>query len=376
MASASRLLSILALDDTRLVETSRIPADDETVGKGLVSEAMLALSVLLNPGRGRLPDDAVFRPIHVPAAAGAGLRVERCRNVLRISESSNAGLQVSSTGAAGEAFGRRAVPAVVYLDLAIDAVTEVHAPRGTVAFGHADDGTPIAARLSSDIAISAPVLDWCAGRNDSWLTRVIEQRLAGGGAWAYAVAAGMYARLLRSDSPEELREAVSWLREGRIVGFLTEALRPSRWIKALSSGQVAYIGELALAEVDRLHNEIDDLDVTLHTYEDEWLEQLQYVCRLREELAGVESLLWYWQRNEALSTMLESLDARATQRLGLPALDAIEEELAMMAAASEPIPVAVTSPLSGVLYGDEWLRRVAALDPFAWWGVPAHRSRA
>jgi hypothetical protein len=186
--------------------------------------------------------------------------------------------------------------------------------------------------------ITSPVASWCKMYvDDDEMSEWINKRIARKDPWHVAVATGMYMRLWR---PRNYREFLRKLLASEVI---VELAGPERWARSLSGAQLRTIVDLAIAEIGRVEMLFDVVrDEEAYTLGG-WMSDLTLLLRRREDLAEIRTLLCY---------------ARAQNRLD-PALDELDDRMC---------PYVCTLP-RGTRIDDERLRRVAAVDPGAWWAL-------
>lgn len=181
-------------------------------------------------------------------------------------------------------------------------------------------------------ALTSPVASWIAG--DAWLTDVVGARVATGDAYDHVVAVGLAWRLVRRDRDAE-RERVARLLAGRPA---PEDTRERTWAHGVSPEAWRWIEQRALRDVVALRERLDAL------LDDAAPERVRTACVQRDGLEGVALALQAGRAGADLEGALDEVDLLGSSTLGA---------------------------LPPVKLDDEQLRRAAALDPEAWWVLPA-----
>ena len=199
-------------------------------------------------------------------------------------------------------------------------------------------GTPRAHALER---VPGPELElWLNDCRDAWLVDHVTALREAGDSWSVTVAAGAYARLIEPEAAEAARARVEALLTGKVDEQLA---RPRRWIRGLSGEQLSTLEDLARAEIDRLHEGLQDVAAAVEAADSTWTSDWIATCRGRDDLEGVLLLLREIGRETAIAVPVAALDREGRRtRLGVP-------------------------PFAGAL--DEQLRRASRRNPDAWWAA-------
>jgi hypothetical protein len=343
------------LSDQELAElglTGAMPDDMESVSldEAGVSEAMGAKSALaMMTLAGMLSTSfhgGAFLRVASEAAQRLGFQIE-CLDVdtkvLRIANAASdaAQLRVDGPGIQGTGWHEDLGDAnTVYVDGRVAPRFVVTGPNGSlvveVATGRMwlrgyPGGLPALAMLDSS------VLAWCREAGDTWLASEVESRLARATPWQAGVCVGMCARLLEL-TPSETRVAAEMIRQGQSHPLIAA---PRRWARGLSHDQRSTFERLALAEVDRLFQALEDFEAPDVRDDLDWQAEWREVCHRRDDLEGVRVLL---AEAGSVTTLAEELND----------LDVLGRKVAF------DIPVASVPD-------DDRLIRSSTVDAGAWW---------
>jgi hypothetical protein len=281
-------------------------------------------------------------PIAHPALDHADLAAGVFTVEPRILEfSSQAPVEVRTIGSP-EGLVRQDHPTVAVVDTRHSGPFVVSTARGTVLLVPGTRGLeirevvqPLAVAPLAEI--SAPLADWLKTCSDPWLKQQLAPLVEAGDGWSTGVAAGMLARLLEPSRPR-----IEALRRGVVD---PELAAPRRWVRALPAEALHTLERLALAEIDILHADLEQLEGAVDGDAPGWPVDWIAACRSRDDLEGVALLLREAGRGEGVERALGRVD-RTGRRLhaGIPL---------------RRIP------------RDERLTRAAQRDAEAWWGAPA-----
>jgi len=188
--------------------------------------------------------------------------------------------------------------------------------------------------------LEPPVMEWVAGSNDSWLRDEVAAKIGAHNSWSRIVAAGMVARLTGPSSSEEARE---WVRRFTTGDVDEKLVAPRRWARSLRSHESRTVEELALAEVDTLHSDLEAFAAAVDSGAAGWEDMWRDICGRRDDLECVLLLLDESGQSGRLRGELVSLDREGNlTRLSIPA----QTELA-----------------------DERMCRASRKTPGSWWGA-------
>jgi hypothetical protein len=184
------------------------------------------------------------------------------------------------------------------------------------------------------------VMEWITGSNDSWLSKEVAAKVGAHNSWSRVVAAGMVARLAEPSSAEEAR---AWV-HGLVAGTVDERLAaPRRWARHLSPHETRTVEELALAEVEAMHSEVEAFSTAVDNSAGGWKEVWRDLCHRRDDLECVLVLLDEPGQGTRLRRALTDLDREGDLvRLSVPA----QAEFA-----------------------DERMWRTSRKTPGSWWGA-------
>lgn len=168
-----------------------------------------------------------------------------------------------------------------------------------------------------------------------WLLDEAEELAESPSAYHRAAAAGMVARLWRSEGAED----------GAPPGGPNPAEDVSAWAQALTLDQREAIERMAFLEADRVSGLADELASALDEDDVEASEDLgELLFHARDDLESVRWVLVAAQCGEGLTGVTESLDLEARRRL--PAIAFLERA-----------------------FDEPRLRAAASVEPGAWWGA-------
>ena len=193
--------------------------------------------------------------------------------------------------------------------------------------------------------LDPPVTDWMRTCRDSWLVDQATTKTQSHNSWSRVVAAGMLARLAMPSNAEDAR---TWMKEFTNGKVDENLAAPRRWVKTLNRQEIRSIEELALAEVDTLHGEIETFASDVDNNVSHWKHGWQELCHRRDDL-------------ECVLVLLDESGAVGRLREVLADLDR-EGEI-----------VRLSVPIASDL-GDERARRAALKNPGAWWSRPSDAS--
>jgi hypothetical protein len=295
-------------------------------GKGLLSAVGFASLI----GQGAVD----VRPMEAPTAAAVDLELQEVPTHGGIIVASRTGERVEGRSLQGRTAQSTALEdgSLVIL-LEEDDVYVATTASGTIAFGIDNGelivtveslGVPPLAELAGDTA-------WVTLAREDWLKETVDSHLARGTTWGNISAGALLSRVSgMSSDPDVVDERVA---------------QPRRWARSWSMEERRTVEDLAVARVDRLMAELDNLEEALHQgpLDHALVDRIEALCLERETLQGVATLLW-----EA-STLGRLPDA-------LAALDEQGEDVA-------PLFPIIDEP-------SELLRAAAALAPDAWWTQP------
>jgi hypothetical protein len=182
--------------------------------------------------------------------------------------------------------------------------------------------------------LEPPVMEWVAGSNDSWLRDEVAAKVGAHNSWSRVVAAGMVARLTGPSSSEEAREWVRRFTTGEVDEKLAA---PRRWARSLRSHESRTVEELALAEVDGLHSDVEAFVVAVDSGAEGWEEMWRDLCGRRDDLECVLLLLDESGQSARLRGALASLDRDGDlARLTIPAQTEVADERMWRASRKTP----------------------------------------
>jgi len=189
--------------------------------------------------------------------------------------------------------------------------------------------------------LDAPLADWAGRIDDAWSASQLRSLAAIGSRWSCVIGAGLLGRLFESSS------AAEGVRSARRVVHMDPVeppVWPRLWARSLTETQCKTVADLGLAEVDVLHQVLEDV-LSGETEPAEWRSAWADVCHRRDDLACAVFVLHQAQAESArLGGALTDLDSRGKSSL-------------------------FSLPLN-VVQDDERMRRIRATDPLAWWGSP------
>ena len=325
-------LTALGLAGCSVTEGSPVPDFEDEMDKGLVLEVGLAtLAAFFDAGFAIEDEDGFEQPVEftefaVPDAEVAGIsvaRAERNPRILRLYSESGADLRVSC--AQGDADPDRCRidpddPGTVYFELAGTGPYAVMESSGSgVILVDGEDGPMIHSFLAdfTDLpplaALDAPIADWCADCDDTWLADAVASRAASQDPWNDAVAVGMYRRLHEPSSADSAAQAVEDLLAGRVS---PQTGPPLAWLDGMTTAQLQTVEDLALAEVDLIHAQIEQLGRDVVPDSEEWREDLLEILHRRDDLEGVRGILFERDRSTRLNAALTALDAIGSRFVG------------------------------------------------------------
>ena len=342
-------LTALGLSDAACDLEETIVWQREAIGEGK-GEFRTALTLAAVLARGFGPD--AFAPVRSVALEARGATLARLiedPRYLHVTPGPGRTLQFHSVPSAKAAWAQDLDdPEAIYI------LTDSIGPfalLGTVIYPVGYDlhvfGTAHPLTIAPFAQLESDVKSWCASSDDRWLIEAVDEQLDAGDSWHAGVAVGMYARLRVEHSLAETRRIVEDARAGRVNEVLAA---PRRWARALHPDQVATLRDLALSETMALLEAIEELDGVRQSTDETWQRSVLDLCHRRDDLQSVWLLL-----KEAVQ-----------EKTVLHSLSILDEE---GAAFMHGLPNTVEWP------ADERLRRATAIDPLAWWTIPARRQR-
>lgn len=333
-------IAALGLENAILGEEERIPLTSPVHGHGFAGP--LPAGAL--PQVARTGD---FIPLRSAAAHRVGLSLsdlsERAA-VVRIEDDAGAPLFVR---AASDAPHVATLPSAVVIDLSggEPACIERGDQSGLI-LGVAMqellviDFYPAVEAIPALAPVEAPLERWIAECDDEWVSKQLGRCSRAGGSWQNAIGAGLFARL--SNPPADAARLVKQLLENPSSVPLPPA-RP--WARALAGEEVATLEDLALAAVDRVSAQLDDLEESMAPGEDWWCKALHNTCVDRDDLECVRVVLAERGARDRIAPALQDLDWRGRRFMA-------------------------TLPRE-VSFSDERLWRARLGDPTAWWAEAA-----
>lgn len=202
-------------------------------------------------------------------------------------------------------------------------------------------GVPSRIEIEPLASIEAPLNRWLEDCRDSWIARELRQRVELRDPWQTAVVVGLYARLLDGDA-EQRRADVTAILRGEAPAPTARVLE---WASALTTAQIVTLKRLAEAEALIVTDRLTDLAEHGNPADEVWEDEIQELCRRRDDLECVWQLLPPLDSDEPLVRLVADLD-RAGAR------------------------VSTLSPFVTEL-ADERLWRVRLGNPDAWWAASA-----
>lgn len=184
------------------------------------------------------------------------------------------------------------------------------------------------------------VMEWIAGSNDMWLSNEVAAKVGAHNSWSRVVAAGMVARLAEPSNAEEARAWVRDFAAGKVYDRLSA---PLRWARRLDSHEIRTVVELALAEVEALHSEVEAIVSAVDSDAASWKSIWRDICSRRDDVECVLVLLDESGQSARLRSALEVLDR--------------EGDLARL------------SVLAETEIADERMWRASRKSPGSWWGA-------
>jgi len=338
-------------------------SEEEQVALGLNNvsfgqEEFLALPAdLAGYGRGRtlaavtlaaLATRADFSPTYIKAAEHVTARLEICAtdpHVVKVIDDTGGDVLVRSARPSGEwEYRDPNDPSTVFMDLSHVTVATVTMADGRGIVMGLEGGTLFLAEFypQRDAArplgeVRAPLTDWAADCDDTWLTIELVRRGKLADSWEHAVGVGLYARFY-----EPPIHAVRATAERLLAGHVDDAiLRPRRWARVVSSDELATLETLALAVMGRAAKAIGELQEAMSPSEQSWQDALFSVCTERDDLECIRLLLVEAKAGQRVTAGLDTLDRQGRSLLA-------------------SIPGVISFP-------DERLMRAKLADPEAWW---------
>jgi hypothetical protein len=236
-------------------------------------------------------------------------------------------------------------PGVLAIDLSRFPQVTVMSERGGVSVrlsGQRLTVQEIRFRIEPLATVTAPLGTWLELVTDQWLVDEAALLATRQNSWTTVVTAGLIARHVDAARGESAEAAWGRFLRGEADPLLAA---PRRWARGLGGPEKRTISDLALAETDVLHRELEDVGASVHEGLEGWEAQWRRLCARRDDLESVRLVLHEANADEALSDALLDVD-RAGEALRL----------------SVPWSAAVA---------DERAHRVGLLNPFAWWGTYA-----
>ncbi|MCO4761535.1 MAG: hypothetical protein KC502_08535 [Myxococcales bacterium] len=244
---------------------------------------------------------------------------------------------------------------ILYIEPGADVVYRISRPDGTGVVVVNEEGKGVYAyafrpktgmvdvrRISSP---TCPAPNWLTGHDADWLRELVTTRAARKGTFSATVAVGVWMRL-HSPAPEQRVAALDALLSGRIH---EETSAPLSWFESLDPGHRGAALSGALSHTGALSEHLAMLRTTLDLERPDWSDRLRSVLHIRDDLEGVRSLLLHTGEVALLDEQLALFDAEGRRFL-----------------LSLPRPAGLW---------DARLRRVAQVDPSAWWADPARSRR-
>lgn len=248
-------------------------------------------------------------------------------------------------------------PRVLYIEPGVDVVYRISRADGTGVVVINEDGKGVFAysfrpktgmvnlQRIRGTAPTCPATAWLTDQDPDWLRDAIRSRAARRGMFSASVAAGMWMRL-HEPSQRDRMASLDALLGGSVDPGCG---RPLAWFEALDPGHRAAALSGALSHVGALNEHLVMLRTAMNLDEPAWLDRLRSVLHIRDDLEGIRSLLLHTGDVEQLDEQLAAFDEAGRRFLR-----------------SLPRPVALW---------DARLRRVAQVDPSAWWADPARQRQ-
>jgi hypothetical protein len=235
----------------------------------------------------------------------------------------------------------------VYWDTAKQPRLILALPAGFAAFERSAGGLSVQVDAPSLTVpplapLDAPLADWASRVDDAWSAAQLRCLAAIGSRWSCVIGAGLLGRLFESSSSDEAVRSAK-----RVVRMdpVEPPVWPRLWARSLTEAQCKTVADLGLAEVDILHQVLDDV---LHADSEptEWRSIWTDFCHRRDDLACAVFVLHEARAESArLGDALRDFDSRGKSSL--------------------------FSVPPNVVQDDERLRRIRATEPLAWWGSPS-----
>jgi hypothetical protein len=169
----------------------------------------------------------------------------------------------------------------------------------------------VAGRFSGDVRLfeegHSPLIAWSAGLEDSWMLAQIAA-VEAWDEWGHVLTIARFARLVdATPSFADRAAALASLLHGEPQPWLEG---PRAWAKSLSKGQRERIEEVALGSIDRLHDDLMDLEDDDAPEDPAWRQRLLNTLGRRDDLQGVCLLMGQAGDNSVIVRALESVDLR------------------------------------------------------------------
>jgi hypothetical protein len=338
-------LALLGLSDFDTMDEAHVAWPTDRPGE---AQSSLTVGLTLAVVYGSLGFAAVARDL----ARQSGIGIERERDdgrILRFVAPPGETLEVrvppgASEQATAGVYHPPDEPGVVVVDLRQSPRLALMGQEGGLVVHTGETGLDLASvapasPLEPLAPIESPVSVWLPLIEDASARDLVGERIRTPSSWAYAVSAGIIARLVEPDSGIAARQAVERLLRGEIDPLMAG---PRLWAQALTDAERHTLRDLALAEVDAIDQEIRDLAEAVHADAPGWPARWISLCHRRDDLEGVRLLLAETGAVDALEAALRDVDR--------------EGEL-----------LRLSTPSSADLI-DERARRVGLTAPLAWWG--------
>ncbi len=354
LSLAPEALTRLGLDQARLGDAVRVsPAERRQRARRRSSRSRRAWE----PGFG----GGLYEETSDPGIDVAGFELRACRvahgEVYRLI-CDTADVSVDVSGAIAPWSRDPNDPRVLYIEPGPDVVYRIsradgtgvvvvsEAGKGAFAYGFRPKTGMVDIRRLLRSAATCPAEAWLGEADPDWLRDLVRTRAARQGAFSAAVAVGAWMRLHEPAAAARVM-SLDALLSGNID---TVTSQPLAWFEALDPEHRRAGLSGGLSHTGALGEHLDLLRSTLDVDDRAWLDRLLSVLHIRDDLEGLRTLLLHTGEVDLLDADLADFDAKGRRFLG-----------------SLPRPVSVW---------DDRLRRVAQLDPTAWWAdVARERNR-
>ena len=345
LSLAPEALTRLGLDQARLGDAVRLsPKELRQRARRRSSRSRRAWE----PGFG----GGLYEEASSPGIDVAGFELRACRvvdrEVYRLT-CDTADVSVDASGAVAPWSRDPNDPRILYIEPGPDVLYRIsradgtgvvvvsEAGKGAFAYGFRPKTGMVDVRRLLRSAATCPAEAWFGDADPDWLRDLVRTRAARKGVFSAAVAVGAWMRLHEPD-PAARTASLDALLSGDID---TVTSQPLAWFEALDAGHRRAALSGGLSHTGALGEHLDLLRATLDVDDPAWLDSLLSVLHIRDDLEGLRSLLLHTAEVDLLDADLAAFDAKGRRFLG-----------------SLPRPITIW---------DDRLRRVAQLDPTAWW---------